>query len=221
MTETFESCDVAIAGGGPAGAVAAMMLARAGVRVILLEKATHPRFHIGESFLPYNLVLLQQLGLEPALRRLPHVRKFGAELAMGDGKRSTTFVFPEWWSPSTETFNIERAVFDHMLLCEARKSGADVREQTAVKQILKLTDGDVRLETEAGDIRAKYLIDASGQATLVGRHLGTRSNVPEKHLNNVAYFGHYENVYRLSGNEEGHPYIVMCDEGWFWMINID
>ena len=49
------TCDVLVMGGGPAGSTAAIMLAEKGFRVVLLEKAHHPRFHIGESLLPANL----------------------------------------------------------------------------------------------------------------------------------------------------------------------
>ena len=56
-------CDVLIIGGGPAGSTAGALLAQRGFRVTLLEKAHHPRFHIGESLLPANLPLLEQLGV--------------------------------------------------------------------------------------------------------------------------------------------------------------
>src|SRR5271155_2744375 len=77
--------DVIIIGGGPTGAIAALDLARRGRRVVVLEKAQFPRFHVGESLLPATLDLLKKLGLEPALRELPHVRKFGADFVMGYG----------------------------------------------------------------------------------------------------------------------------------------
>jgi glycine/D-amino acid oxidase-like deaminating enzyme len=109
-----------------------------------------------------------------------------------------------------------------MLLREATAAGADVREQTGVRKILRLGDGDVAVETDAGEqIRARYLLDASGQSTVVARHLGTRHALPDDCFQKVAYFAHFENVKRLPGREEGHPAIVMCEEGWFWLINID
>lgn len=214
--------DVIIIGGGPAGSTTALLLAREGVRTVLLEKSTHPRFHIGESLLPRTFDLLKEIGLLPALRRLPHVPKFGAEFGMGDASKVRCYRFSDAYVKNDETFNIERAAFDKMLLDEARGAGAEVREETAVKKVLRLNDGDVAVETESGEVvTAKYLIDASGQGTVLGRQLNLRQPAKEPHLQKVAYFGHFLGVKRLQGREEGYPLIIMCEEGWFWIIHID
>jgi flavin-dependent dehydrogenase len=218
--------DVVIIGGGPGGAVAAIALARKGMRVIVLEKATHPRFHIGESLVPHTFTLLKELGLERAALALPHMPKLGAEFAMGDAKTEDTsrFTFDQGYIPGSATLNVERAPFDAMLLAEAKKAGADVREGAAagVKQILRLADGDVAVLTQGGEqITGRYLIDASGQGTVVARHLGTKRQADERCFQKVAYFAHFENVVRLPGAEEGHPAIAMCEEGWFWIIHVD
>lgn len=221
MSNATEDCDVLIVGGGPAGATAGIILARAGKRVILLEKTRFPRFHIGESFLPRTFRLIQELGLEPALRKLPHVPKFGAEFVTADGVHDLCFDFAQGFSPTDETFNIERAAFDEMLLEQARLANTDVRQDVAARQIIALADGDVRVLCDTGEIRARWLIDASGQNTLVGRHLGTRKTADEPHLQKAAYFSHFTNVRRTAGRRGGHPLIVMVDEGWFWMIPLD
>ena len=215
-----EIWDAIIIGGGPTGAVAGIELARRGRRAIILEKAEFPRFHVGESLLPATLNLLKELGLEPALRALPHVRKFGADFALGGKGVPTEIDFSHGYCRSYETFNIERSLFDAMLLRGAESAGAKVRQGTAVREILSLADGDVRVRTDAGELRGHYLLDASGQGCVVGRHLGTRQSANESYLRKVAYFNHFQNVSRADGPKGGNPLIVMMDEGWFWLIPI-
>ncbi|HUB24682.1 MAG TPA: FAD-dependent oxidoreductase [Tepidisphaeraceae bacterium] len=213
--------DVIVIGGGPAGAVAALSLAKRGRRVIVVEKARFPRFHVGESFLPAAFDQLKKLGLEPALRAIPHVPKFGAHFSMGYGGKLLEIDFLDGYCDGKETFNVERSVFDEMLLREAQRGGAQVHEGIAVREILKLTDGDVRVATDIGEIRGRYLFDASGQGAVVARHLGTRKPVDDPHLKKVAYGGHFQNVWRPSGRQAGHPLIVMMEEGWFWVIPLN
>src|SRR4051812_6715786 len=166
--------DAIIIGAGPAGATSALLLARAGFRVIALEKATFPRFHIGESILPRNFPLVQELGLEAALERLPHLKKYGAEFGMGDDFETTRFNFDTGLIPGSRTFNVERALFDQMLADEAAKAGADVRQGVGVKRIVRLAHDDVAVELDDGQtLTARILLDASGHGAVVGRHLGT------------------------------------------------
>ena len=210
--------DVIVIGGGPGGATAARQLAVAGRRVLVLEKAAFPRFHIGESVLPYNLPLIRRLGLENKLRALPHVVKLGAEFVLGgDAGSAQRFSFEQGLLPGSPTFNIERAPFDAMLLDAAAEAGAEVRQRTNVQRIDRLADGDVAVTAGGRTSTAKVLIDASGQGAVVGRHLKTRRVMPD---GKVAHYAHFDNVDRLPGELTGHPTIVWCDEGWFWMIGI-
>lgn len=212
--------DVVIAGGGPAGSTAAIILARQGFKVCVLEKDRHPRFHIGESILPRNMGILQDLGLEASLRALPHVPKYGAEFGMGNDPKTRRFYFSDGLVPGQVVFNIERSHFDAMLLSEARNAGAEVSEETTVKEIVALTTDDVRVRTADREIAGRVLIDASGHGTIVGRHLDLRRNFEDPELQKVAYFGHFENVERPEGDASGHPCIIMCQEGWFWLIGL-
>jgi flavin-dependent dehydrogenase len=217
MSNTY---DALIIGGGPGGSVSALLLARAGLRVCLIEKSRHPRFHIGESILPRNLPLMQELGLEPELRRLPHLPKYGAEFGIGNDPNTMKFEFSDGLVTGSPTFNIERAGFDKMLLDAARSTGAEILEDTAVKKINRLEDGAVELATADRDFSGRILLDASGHGAVVGRHLGTRRGFDDPHLQKVAYFQHFENVERLPGKATGHPTIIMCREGWFWLIGL-
>lgn len=213
--------DVIIAGGGPAGSTTALLLARAGFGVCVLEKDVHPRFHIGESILPRNTLLLKQLGLEDAVKALPHVPKFGAEFGMGNDFATRKFQFTDGLLPGFPVFNIERSHFDKLLLDQARSAGAEVFEGSPVERIVRLEEGAVRVATGQGEVEGRVLIDASGQGTLVGRHLNIRQSFSEPELQKVAYFQHFDHVERPPGTESGHPCIIMCDEGWFWLIGLN
>lgn len=215
--------DIIVIGGGPAGATAGLVLARAGVSVLLVEKAEFPRFHIGESILPRCYPLIQELGLAAALERLPHLDKYGAEFCMGDDHASSVqFTFDHGLIPGSETFNIERAHLDEMLLNEARAVGVQVRQPMTIKRIVKLEEGAVSVELSDGQtVSGRMLLDASGHGTVVARHLGTRRSFDDPTLQKVAYFAHFDHVERLAGSADGHPSIFMCKEGWFWIIGLN
>jgi flavin-dependent dehydrogenase len=217
-----ERFDAIVIGGGPAGSTTARQLALAGLRVAVVEKHQHPRFHIGESLLPRNFSLIKELGLLDRTRSIPQTRKLGAEFIMGHGQDIGT---PIWFSQQLggcepEAFNTERAPFDKMLLDAARDAGAHILENAQVKQIAKLEEDDARITLDDGrELHGRCLADASGQSTIVGRHLKTRIVLP--HLKKVAYFGHFTGVDRLPGDMAGFISIVMCSEGWFWLIPLD
>lgn len=223
-------CDVLVAGGGPAGATAAIALAQGGLDVLVLERARFPRFHVGESLLPRQQRIFEELGIAGRLQGVTHQPKLGAEFAFGhETHGSRRFLFTDGLiDAETETFNVERAAFDAFLLDEARRAGATVVEGAAVRQILRLADGDVAVRVDgagteadggAAEVSARFLVDASGQSTLVAKHLGTRQPFPGHRK--IAYFGHFLGVERLAGVESGSPAIAMMADGWFWMIAID
>lgn len=214
--------DAVVIGGGPAGTCAAITLADAGKSVLLLERETFPRFRIGESFLPKTLELLEELGLEEQMRACPHSIKKGIEIGFGDGRRELTPIsFGDMMvDEKRDAFNMRRSVFDSMLLDAARDRGADVEPCMAVRAIESIAPGDVRMRLGDGSsVKARSVIDASGQASVIGRALGTRRIMEQ--FRHVAYYEHFTDVERPSGEREDFVTVVMCREGWFWMIPLD
>ena len=220
-SEVDDRCDVVIIGAGPAGSAAALELARAGLDVVVIDKTEFPRFRIGESMLPHTQRIMEELDLMDRVRTLPHMVKRGLEIEFGDGRREPAAIsFKEMFGDGVkQTFNIRRSIFDRMIADAAMEAGARYRFRESVTNIESLEHGDVRLELDGGRIRANWVIDASGQACVLARHLGTRKFIPG--YRNVSYFGHYEGVQRNTGDRDGFATLAMCREGWFWLIPID
>src|SRR4051812_40148481 len=186
--------DILIIGGGPGGTAAAITPAKAGLKVCLFEKAQHPRFHIGETLLPRLMDSIRELGLMDELAKLPQIPKLGAEFNMGNDMKPMNFYFRDGLLGGQPVFNIERCYLDKMFIDAAVRAGAEVHENTTVKKIVKLEEGNVELLVGDKTYRGKILFDASGHGTMVGRHFNRRRNFDDPELQKVAYFNHFEGV---------------------------
>jgi len=224
LSDRSFDCEVIVVGGGPAGSAAASWLARAGRRIVLLERDQFPRFHIGESLLASINDALEAIGAQDVIRKAGFPHKFGATFLTANGaiERYADFaVAPSVQAP--QTYQVERSVFDHLLLQHAAKSGADVRQCTQVQDITFDAHGvTVFARHDDGtptQVRAKCVVDASGRSTLLSRKFDLR--IAEPRLANVAVFSHYSNVPRREGRRAGDIRIVARDDlGWFWLIPI-
>src|SRR5437764_2608864 len=119
--------DVAIIGGGPGGSTAATLLARAGRRVIVIERDKFPRFHIGESLLPFSMKTFTRLGVHEKFRRAGFVDKFGGEMCGADSEEGVKFYFVDGYGSQIDwSYQVTRAEFDKILLNHADENGAEV-----------------------------------------------------------------------------------------------
>jgi len=219
-TAAQASCDILVIGGGPAGSTAAGLLAERGYRVTLLEKARHPRFHIGESLLPANLPLLERLGVAEQVRAIG-MEKWGAEfVSPWDGRRQE-FQFANAWDKSQPfAYQVRRSEFDEILLRRAGQLGAQVIEECRVRDVEFGADGVTVHAEHAGGRREAFaagtVVDASGRDTLLGNRLGQKQRNP-KH-NSAAIYAHFSGARRETGKREGNITIYWFDHGWFWCI---
>ena len=215
--------DTIVIGGGPAGSSASALLAERGLRVVVLEREKFPRYHIGESLLPFTSFPLKRLGLLEKMRQSAFVKKHSVQFVSPSGKASQPFYFSTRYEPDVaQTWQVLRSEFDQMLIDNARSKGAQVLEETTVKELIQ-EDGrtlGVRAQSKSGQLlefRAPMTLDCSGREAFVPTRLNWRVREPK--LNKVAVWTYYRGAKRDAGIEEGATTVAYVPEkGWFWYI---
>src|SRR2546423_12748624 len=212
--------DVAIIGGGPAGSTAGALLARAGRRVIVFEREKFPRFHIGESLLPFSMKAFTRLGLHEKFLRAGFMKKFGGEIVGACSETGTKFYFKDGYRSQTDhAYQVTRGDFDKVLLDHAGECGAESREETSVDRV-EFSNEDVELEVKSNgssnSIRARYLIDASGRTSVLGRQFKIKKTYD--HLQKLSIFAHYDGAWRPEGIDGTLTVLIRAVCRWFWLI---
>jgi flavin-dependent dehydrogenase len=204
--------DVVVAGGGPAGSTAATLLAQYGHRVLLLERDRHPRFHIGESMLPFSEPVVQRLGIDWSLNN-----QFKSGAVFIDETSGQRMYFP--LSVYRKTYQLERAPFDQRLFENAAAHGAETRQEEKVLEVSCLPER-VDIATDKGQYRCRYLVDATGRNALMGRKQRSISRI--ENLGRFAVYSHFEKVPAGEEADElfrtGNIYVPVVDIGWIWII---
>jgi halogenation protein CepH len=215
-----QSPDVVVVGGGPAGSVAATLLATTGHRTVVLERERFPRYHIGESLLSATLPILDAIGATPLIEHHGFLRKPGGTFQWGRSQEPWSFWFREDPGGRPHAFQVVRAQFDKILLDNARAHGADVREEHSVSRVD--TSGPTPVvygrRADGGEFRLapRFLIDASGQTALIGRAAGFRRF--NEFFKNLAVFGYFRDAERLPGELANNILSAAFADGWFWYI---
>ncbi len=204
--------DVIVAGGGPAGSAAATLLAQQGHSVLLLEKGRHPRFHIGESMLPYSEPVIRRLGLDWSEGG---VFKAGAVFI---DERTDQEMFFRLSGNEQRAYQVERAEFDLRLFDNAAVHGVDTRTDSTVTEV-EYGPRAVRVATEGHHFQARYLIDATGRSALMGRRARNLQRIET--LGRFALYSHFGSLKGPLADElysSGNIWILMVDIGWLWVI---
>lgn len=219
-----ENYSALIIGGGPAGSAASAILAEKGHRVLVLEREKFPRYHIGESLIPFTYHPLLRLGLIPKMKSSVNQKKYSVVFVQPNGKASQPFYFFTRYDRETiaQTWQVLRSEFDQMLLDHARDKGAIVREEITVKELVR--EGNrvvgVRATDQAGqtrEYRAPMTLDCTGKESFSAVRNGWRMRDP--YLNKIAVWTYYKGSKREPGIDEGQTTVAFVPEkGWFWHI---
>jgi flavin-dependent dehydrogenase len=217
--------DAVVCGGGPGGSTFATVMARMGHRTVVFEREKFPRFHIGESLLPWNVPLFERIGVLSKLKAAGPQVKLGARFYHQGSSFTRPVVFANGIDREhPSSFHVKRAEFDMLLLDHARESGAAVFQEARVLEVLFGADGrrarGVKVllegESEPRTVEAKVVVDATGRDALLSRHLGGRRRDPL--LDRSAAFAHYDTFRRAEGPTGGDIVVVTTPDGWWWLI---
>lgn len=215
--------DAIVIGGGPAGSTAGAVLASKGRRVAVLERENFPRYHIGESLLPYCYFPLERLGMIPRMKESHFPKKYSVQFVSTEGKLSVPFYFFQHFEhDAAMTWQVLRSEFDQMLLDNAREKGAEILQPMTARELIwsdgKVTGVKAVDANGAGrELHAPMTIDATGRDAFAVSRNGWK--VRDPYLNKIAVWTYYKGALRDPGLDEGATTVAFVPEkGWFWYI---
>jgi flavin-dependent dehydrogenase len=242
MTTIETNWDAIIIGGGPAGSAASAILAEYGHRVLVLEREKFPRYHIGESLIPFTYQPLKRLGLIPRMKKSAFQKKYSVVFISPNGKASQPFYFFNRYDKDTvaQTWQVLRSEFDEILLNHARDKGAQAIEEITVKELilenvlpasrrqnLNVDDGTsgkmpearsgrvlgVRAQMKSGEI-IEFRAPITLDCTGKESFTAVRNNwrAKDPYLNKVAVWTYYQGSKREPGIDEGQTTVAMIPE---------
>ena len=215
--------DAIVIGAGPAGSTTAALLAEKGHEVMVVEKEKFPRYHIGESLIPFCYFPLKRLGLVDKLRQSENPKKYSVQFVRQNGVVSQPFYFFQHMNhPSSTTWQVRRSEFDQLLLDKAREEGASVLEETKAQALLK--DGDrvvgIRVISKKSgliELRAPLVVDASGRDCFSAVKENWMERDPK--LRKISIWTYFRGAKRDPGLDEGATTVAyLPNKGWFWYI---
>lgn len=220
--------DVIIIGGGPAGAAMGCYLSMAGVQNLIIEKANHPREHIGESLVTNTTRIFQEIGFIETMEQAGFIHKYGATWHSPSSSEKFSIVFADFPLEGVSqpySYHVDRSRFDLLLLKHAEKLGSKVYQGVTATQVLFDENGKangvrVKIGSQSLDLPCKLVVDASGRDTFLGRHLRLKEKDPL--FNQYAIHTWFENVDRgdPSKADDIHIYFLEIEKGWTWQIPI-
>jgi flavin-dependent dehydrogenase len=164
--------------------------------------------------------VLEELGVREAMEEAGFLRKWGATMVWGRDPEPWSWYFRETNGRHPHAYQVWRPQFDLILLENARANGVEVREGHQAVEVL--FDGErsvgvrFRHESGEGEVRSRYVVDASGQAGLLANRLKLRQW--DSFFRNLAVYGYFEGGQRLAAPDETNIFIESYPNGWFWQI---